>query len=271
MRTTMQRLREAKSARAFVFEVLVVMVGVLLALGAQQVADALQGRSKARAAEQALALEQADAFATIAEHTIVAPCIVAQLDRLEAALLAPPPWKPVPMVTPRGGVIRHPRRSIYNTAWRNVEGDGTLAYVRQDRSRLHQSFYGELDNYLTEYDMVNDGLDRLALLSRPIQLDALSRNQLLGDIVTLRIKTLASSSNAGQLMARLDVLGNIATRASSIDTVGYVLDSDFRGQPDLSAGYCVAHDLPLGDWRAALAKGREDMGYPKGTTPPLMR
>ena len=271
MRTTMQRLREAKSARAFVFEVLVVMVGVLLALGAQQGADALQGRSKARAVEQALALEQADAFATVAEHTIVAPCIVAQLDRLEAALLAPPPWKPVPMVTPRGGVIRHPRRSIYNTAWRNVEGDGTLAYVRQDRSRLQQSFYGELDNYLTEYDMVNDGLDRLALLSRPIQLDALSRNQLLGDVVTLRIKTLASSSNAGQLMARLDVLGNIATRASSIDMVGYVLDSDFRGQPDLSAGYCVAHDLPLGDWRAALAKGREDMGYPKAPAPPLMR
>src|SRR5258707_12052443 len=95
--------------RAFAGEVGVIVLGVLIALGAQQVAEAWQWRDKVSRAEAAMRLELAEddgpqAFGRL----IIAPCLDAEIARVHdgagrVPAGQPPPWGPAyapPVCTP---------------------------------------------------------------------------------------------------------------------------------------------------------------------------
>jgi hypothetical protein len=73
-----------RSLREFLFEILVVVIGVLIALGAQQVADALHWRAEVADARRALAREITRNLGVIRGSMRQDACKLAHLDALEA-------------------------------------------------------------------------------------------------------------------------------------------------------------------------------------------
>ena len=74
--------------REFLGEVGIIVVGVLIALGAEQVVEMIGWRDRASSARQSLRGELADHYEDAVEWRTVEPCIDAQLDRLETGLMA---------------------------------------------------------------------------------------------------------------------------------------------------------------------------------------
>ena len=77
-------LRPAKGWRAFADDVAVVVLGVLLALGAQQLAEAVNDRREAAATRAALATEIEENLAILELRRLAQPCIDRRLKELRA-------------------------------------------------------------------------------------------------------------------------------------------------------------------------------------------
>src|SRR5256886_17601516 len=73
--------------RAFVGEVGIIVVGVLIALGAEQMVETLHWKRQAQDARESLRNEIADHAFTASEIVITQPCIDQQLVLLERRLL----------------------------------------------------------------------------------------------------------------------------------------------------------------------------------------
>lgn len=74
--------------RDFLREIAIIVIGVLVALGAGEVADDWNWQRKVAAAEIKLKREAKDNFFYVAEQVSVGPCIDAQLASLSARVLA---------------------------------------------------------------------------------------------------------------------------------------------------------------------------------------
>ena len=71
----------------FLYEILIIVVGVLIALGLQQCVDALHWRYKVAQAEQNMRIEVARNRTNAAQYAILASCADAYLDRMQSDLL----------------------------------------------------------------------------------------------------------------------------------------------------------------------------------------
>src|SRR5687768_12754977 len=74
--------------RQIMWELVVVTLGVLIALGAQQWAEGRSWAAKGRAAARSLRAEVSDQYQWAFEWRVVEPCILAQIDRLQERVLA---------------------------------------------------------------------------------------------------------------------------------------------------------------------------------------
>src|SRR5438045_9447958 len=83
--------------REFLGEVGIIVIGVLIALGAEQVIETLRWKAEAGHAVESLKAEMADHYFTASEAMIAAPCIDRQLELLEDRLTTSGPYVPAPI------------------------------------------------------------------------------------------------------------------------------------------------------------------------------
>jgi hypothetical protein len=225
--------------REFTGEVGIIVLGVLIALGAEQVVETLHWNHLAAGARESVGEELDDAFFDASEMAISQPCVDRQLLQLESAVLVPGTFRPVPSYFDgrMSFVFRAPARSWSSNIWQSVSSDGTAAHFDR-KMRLGLANVYALVAYLREHDSTADQLrQRLSALSRPIEPDAATRAGLVADIEQAR--------SLYQLMALL-----------SDQLIGRAEDIGFQPKPaDLSADgsltlkFCRAHHLPLGTVR----------------------
>lgn len=86
--TGIDQPKAAHRWRRWLAEVGVVVIGVLLALGAQQVVETLRWSQKVRVLERALAAELGNDLGLATELRVLHPCVVEYLDTLQAAVLS---------------------------------------------------------------------------------------------------------------------------------------------------------------------------------------
>src|SRR6059058_780500 len=112
--------------RAFAGEVGIIVVGVLIALAAEQVVETIHWRHKASKADASLREELEASYAFAAEAVIAAPCIDRQLQVLEARLAQAGSDGTAPMYSDPSGdfVVRAPSRPWSDDVWRSVVTEG---------------------------------------------------------------------------------------------------------------------------------------------------
>jgi hypothetical protein len=142
--------------RAFVGEVGIIVVGVLIALGAQQVVEYFSWQANVRDAKQDLQTElEGDLFAA-QERVRLGPCIDRRLNQL-GGLIDHPPAKPWTLF---GGANITPIRVWSSSAWDSAVADGAVAHM----SREERAQYANVYSYVR-------GLHALVLEEYPVTVE----------------------------------------------------------------------------------------------------
>ena len=202
------KLKPPNGWSAVAWELGIVTLGVLIALAAQQWAEARSWDARARVATAALRDEVRNHYQYAVEWRSVEPCLYAQIDRLSARLTASGDRiDPAPVYSEPGFdfyVLRMPNRQYSDGAWQAAISDGVTTHfepqVREELSDLH----ARLDSLNEATALNNVAYTRLYGLSRPLQIDAGSRLAFLAALDELRGRveymSLLSAQTIGNIM-----------------------------------------------------------------------
>ena len=244
-----KQLRPIHGWRAFFGEVGVIVLGILVALAAQQLVEDWTWRSKARQAEDQLTEENRDNFRYAAEHVVVQPCLDAQLDRLQglittggARLAAAPP-----IDSSTGKVaFRQPSRPYRVDVWHSAISDGVASHIDRERRDAFATVYTQVDDLARLTVRGDVAGDSLNLFLVPLSLDSGVRAHLAELIAGQKSSSNQMSLVGAQVMDNLWVLGQApppSVTDAFLETSGTVR-------------YCRSKRLPLAQWRAALIAER---------------
>lgn len=173
------------SWREFLKEVGIIVLGVMIALAAEQALDAVHWAGRVREAEASMRKELAEDDGPQAYDRLVkSPCIVAQLDRLESAIVADrdrsAPFRPQPVVMP----------FFYtwdSDAQREAVSTGAMAHMSPERAYAWSSPYA-LTSAMNEINLKesDDYAELMGLRAAPIHLAEGARERLLAAIARAR-------------------------------------------------------------------------------------
>src|SRR4051794_23685377 len=226
--------------REFAGEVGIIVVGVLIALGFEQVVERWTWGRRADSGVDALRGELATNYNFGAEIALTAPCIDQQLASLEdrvansGAVLAPSPVYSEAIYARY--TFRAPQREWPEQVWQALVVEGVTSHLEPRlRQRAAQAY-----DFIAEARAANRatvGLSyRLQLLARPVPLDASSRNHLIEEIEEARGDFDDMRLRAEQAMD--------AIRSSGLEPSGGSVEKYLTGSGTLK--FCRAHHLPLG-------------------------
>ena len=229
--------------REFASEIGVIVIGVMIALAAEQAVEWLHWREKAADARHALRSELADAYRASAERIMQKPCIDAQLDFLKhRTLTAGATLPPAPLLMSVFGptVIRHSSRVWDDTIWQSVLSEQVSSHFGEAERQNYAFFYNTLAD-LRRLNREEDGSNGpLAPLASRLPLVPSLRGQLVELIEAERERADFMDLLAKQEMqAAKDLVPDVA-RA--------LRDPMWRneiGNPLTTLFWCRAHHLPL--------------------------
>ena len=240
--------------RAFWSEILIVVLGVVIALAANEAVENWNWRGKVRDAEARLQGDITWTFLWAAEKYVSRPCVDAQLAALGRNVLeSTATLKPVPVLTTNhlslSYVVRMPNRPYRFPVWDALLADGTASHFTPQR----QAFLGRINDDMAQARSseaeTRSLMGRLLVMRDPIALDPVVRADLLTQINQLRSLTALEALNAQQRMRLIFDAGSAPTaeevelflNASGRNTSGAV----FSG----TTHFCKTQNLPVGDWR----------------------
>jgi hypothetical protein len=241
------RFSPAMGWKAFWSEIVIVVLGVLIALAANEAVQNWNWKNKVRDGEVRLQSDLAYLFTVAAEQYVIAPCAEAQLLALSQKLVkSGSAWDPVTVHVDDSinirWVVRIPARSQMFPVWDSLVADGTAARFPQDRQSMYGAISARSTRAQNQSDEANQLARRLLALGHPMVLSDDARRYFL--VLTEEMRALMSYSAlaAGQRVASISELGTIP---SSKDVEAYLKESG-------TITFCKAQGLPMADWRDAL-------------------
>jgi hypothetical protein len=176
---SMLRLRPPHGWNAVAWELAIVVVGVLIALAAQQLVEDWQWQEQVSETRQSLNSELAEARANAIEQTIEHDCIERRLDvlgrltesrsrlpKLQVQLFELRPW---------------------NTAtWQSATASGAVAHMPISERNRYAALFGVIASLGSLHRDAFDTSADVATMSRHEQLTDISRDRLQADIARLR-------------------------------------------------------------------------------------
>ncbi len=247
-----RRFSPSMGWKAFWSEIVIVVLGVAIALAANEAVQDWTWRNKVNDAETRLLGDIAWAFLWAAEKSASQPCIDAQLAAAGRNVLeSGDVLQAMPVVTMLGlqSVVRMPNRPYRFPVWDSLLADGTASHFSTHR----QALFGRISDGMAisrAYEMEARRLGgNLQLLRDPITLDAGVRANLLTDINNLRSLTAIEGLNAKQRM-RVIADAGIAPPDQMVERFLNAAGknpngADFSGMPH----FCKTRGLPVADWR----------------------
>ncbi len=241
------RFSPAMGWKAFWSEIVIVVLGVVIALAANEAVQNWSWQNKVRDGEVRLQSDMSYLFTVAAEQYVIAPCAEAQLLALSQKLVkSGSAWEPVTIHLDDSNnirwVVRIPARSQMFPVWDSLVADGTAARFPQDR----QSMYGVISARSTraqnQSDEANQLGRRMLALGQPMVLSDDARRYFLVLTEEMRALMAYSALAAGQ---RTTTISEFGSMPSSKDVEAYLNESG-------TIKFCKANGYPLADWRDAL-------------------
>lgn len=241
-RSRWRRFSPSMGWRAFWSEILIVVIGVVIALAANEAVEKWNWRNKVADGEARLREDTANVFEWSAERYATGPCIDAQLAALIARVMdSGERLDPAPIHTSLNmrRVLTAPQRPFRFPVWDALVADGTASRMSPQR----QALYGRLGQSLERMRLRNEDYMRLRgrmlVLAHPIELDAQTRNRLLTDLEELRSMNAVDVRALGQDMNFITEYG-IAPGSKSVE--------EFLAT-STTIRFCREQGLPMSDWR----------------------
>ena len=128
----------------FYRDILVTILGVLIALGIGEWAQSLDWKSKAAEASDAIDAELANNAATFEERILLQPCLASRIDDLEAVLADA---RRTGRIDPVGTYGATPYRGLATAAWEDALNSGALAHLPPLQREGLASVYPTIASY----------------------------------------------------------------------------------------------------------------------------
>ena len=225
--------------REVIGEVGVIVIGVLIALGFEQLIEMSHWRHKVEQANEALHGELRNMAQDAVELQVAAPCIQRQLSDLQARMNAPGKFKPAPLYTDPSDIaytVRVPSRLWSDGVWQVVTTEGVSTHLPSEQRAEMQTMYASTA-YMRQNTSAADALVwRLATLAQPIGEDPAGRARLSEEISELQGRFSLMTLIAGQILRHIDgakMMPKPDLLREAIDKSGTV-------------SFCRSHGLPLG-------------------------
>ncbi len=255
-----RRFSPSMGWRAFWSEILIVVIGVVIALAANEAVEKWNWRNKVADGEARLREDTANVFEWSAERYATGPCIDAQLTALITRVVdSGERLDPAPIHTSLNmrRVLTAPQRPFRFPVWDALVADGTASRMSPQR----QALYGRLGQSLERMRLRNEDYMRLRgrmlVLAHPIELDAQTRNRLLTDLEELRSMNAVDVRALGQDMNFITEYG-IAPGSKSVE--------EFLAT-STTIRFCREQGLPMSNWRdtsdTMIGGGALDPSAPK--------
>jgi hypothetical protein len=178
--------------REFAGEVGVIVLGVLIALGAQQLVEDWQWRHETRATRDALGREAADNLAAALQRSRQQPCVEQRLKEIAAIFAAHKAGNPIQIRRPSGRPVSYYGRT---DTWQVEIASQSLSHMPLDEKLAFAKAFGDYENLNNVLRLEQDSWLRLNVLNAPDQLEA-------GDWPPLR----QAFAQAQSLSARLKII-----------------------------------------------------------------
>lgn len=234
--------------REFLGEVGIIVVGVLIALAAEEALTELNWHRKAERGEAALKREALESSQHYVEQLTVGPCIIAQIDELRSKVLTSSGLKGIEVYDSKIGrqVIRTPSRDYASDVWTSLLTDGTAAHMEDSRQHLTAQYYALLDELRRNLPETVTLQQKLLVLADPIALDPQAKYEIFQTLAQLRSRTALQTLQATQSLAKLRDLGRLPPPETLEEEVNASKKSG-------TVAVCTRRKLPLGNWRKDLA------------------
>ncbi|WP_421853760.1 hypothetical protein [Novosphingobium sp.] len=236
--------------KEFLNEIFVIVVGVLIALGLEQVVEEWHWQHKVHDGEERLKAEAQDNFAAAIYQIIVAPCIDQSIEALEQRVLdSGERLNPAPLVPDRGeisavglqgSVLNTVMTTVDGSAWKSLVADGTIQHMSVQEQRRLADLYSQVSR--NEVRLSNMPLGELA---KPLPLDPGTRHALIADLEAVRTALHGRIVSAGYIAGDIRNLGWMPPPAQ--------LDFMLRGVGDSQLARCQTAGRAAVDWRKVLA------------------
>ena len=173
------------------WELAIVVLGVLIALGAQEAVEELRWREEVRLTEEALTIEIADSVLHASERQMVGRCLNDRLAHLIGKVssnqgpwsgdpLALPPTAGVKITTP--GAYRTPNRPWNDDVWVATQNGGVFNHMPRERLAAFAKVYARMEGLRKVNEFEHQVFPELLYLSFDTQLDAASRHRALATL-----------------------------------------------------------------------------------------
>jgi hypothetical protein len=236
--------------REFAGEVGIIVIGVLIALGAEGVVERWHWQHQVEQAKDGFRTELLVSASDAYERLAVQPCLQGRLRALAIELNgAQGQWRAMPEKFNAAGkyysnimpvVYRPPVRAILSDAWRNALANGTVNHIDPSQAETIGALYGRADDFRTLEAEEGSTETRLTPLGFDRPLDERTRVEMLQTLAQLdRLNDrLVSDSNDLLDGIRGLKLGIAQKEAESIRNQALTVQRSYRGA-------CVRTDLPL--------------------------
>lgn len=246
-RSRWQRFSPSMGWKAFWSEILIVILGVLIALAANEAVQNWNWQNKVRDGEARLLPDMAYLFSLSAEQVVIAPCVEAQLTALSQKLVqSGKTWAPVTVHIDDGyntrWVVRIPNRTLSFAIWDALVADGTAARFPQDRQATYGMIGARIKRTQNQSDEANQLARRMLALGHPMALSDDTRRYFLVMTEEMRSLMTLNTIGASQRIAAIAEFGS-APEARQVED--YLKESG-------TVEFCKANGYPLADWRDVL-------------------
>ena len=240
----LHRLSPRDGWHVFVGEVGVIVLGVLIALVAQQVAENWQWRQTVARTKSDLEAQLSSSVANVAERTAVDRCLSARLTDLATKVAASRgEWKGDPYVLPGENssseiihyvippAYRAPARSYPDAVWQQAKAAGVLAHLAPADIALYGLAFSDVDDARSSNADEGQLAAELSFLSFDGPLAASERSRALSTIAQLDKRNKAIVNAGRQLVADVRTIGSSLSAADEkilLDNLD--IQAKFRGQ-----------------------------------------
>ena len=235
----MLRLKPPNGWNAVAWELVIVTLGVLIALGVQQWAEQRSWQAKARHATAAIRQELANHYYWSVEWRVVYPCLTQQIDQLKQRVLTSNGrLDPAPTYSERdlfAYVMRLPSKDYLDNAWQSAIVDGVSAHLDPAQRQELSAHYAQAMSLIPLTEQNNNSYQALLVLSQPIELDPMVRYSLVRTLDEMRGRVAFMDLQSGQLIDHIETLDMVPSQAATRREVERF--GTFK--------FCRANNLPL--------------------------
>lgn len=185
------KLNPPNGWNAVVWELAIVVLGVVIALGAQQAVETLRWRDEVRLIEEALTIEIAESIVHASERQMVGRCLSDRLTYLIGKVSANEgPWDGSPMpvqqtvlaVKSVPAAYRTPNRKWNDDVWQSAQNGDVFNHMRRERLAGFSKIYAIMEGLRKDNEFEHQIFPQLLYLSFDTQLDAAARQQALATL-----------------------------------------------------------------------------------------